>query len=96
MGNRNIIPSLESITKVPDRLVYLLSSLSLSHISKITVEAVTIQTKSLGTALTIYSTQTILLLKYSDVILSAIRHFVRTLFIVCTPPTGSSTEHVFT
>ena len=28
-------------------------------------------------------------------ILSAIRHFVRTLFIACTPPAGSSTEHVF-
>ena len=80
MGNGNIIPLLERIARVPDRLVYLLtSSLSLSYVSTLIVEAVTIQTKSLGTALTIYcdhSTQTILLLKYSDVILSAIRHLL--------------------
>ena len=34
---------------------------------------------------------------FSNVILSAIRHFVRTtLFIACMPLAGSSTEHVFT
>ena len=37
-----------------------------------------------------------MILKHSDVILSAITPFFRTtLFIACTPLAGSSTEHVF-
>ena len=88
-------------------------SASLSHASMITVEAITtIQTrkkqhKSLSTVLTVYrshSTRTILQWFSSTpmLTLSAIHHFVRTLFIACAPPPpppppiGSSTEHVLT
>ena len=40
---------------------------------------------------------TTVILKHSDVILSAIHHFVRTTnFKACTPLVGSSTKHMFT
>ena len=75
--------------------------------SMIIVEAITTiqrekRHKPLGTALTAcrdHSTRTILQWFTSTLmlILSAIRHFVRTeLFIACMPPAGSSTEHVLT
>jgi len=86
---------------------FLSSVQTVSQASTMTAEVITMiqtqknQHKSLSIALTTYrdlSTRTILQWFSSTpmLILSAIRHFVRTtLFIACTPPAESSTEHVF-
>ena len=76
--------------------------MSLSHVSTITVEGITtIQTRENGiNHWVLYSLLIVVIAlePFSSTpmsILGAIRHFVRTLFIACTPPAGSSTEHVF-